>query len=231
MSIVVPVGLTEEAAIRTAILEAFPFYRDSPGVVRESMDAAMQYQVLPAGTFFYREWDVCPHFAVVISGDIRVYKTGGMGREVTLYHVQDSEPCLVNLISVLLSRPAMATAVTEVETSAVLFPGASLGSWMAASEALRLFVFESIAARVVNVMTLVEEVAFQHMDSRLGALLLKRFGTRQSFSATHEEIAAELGTAREVVSRVLRDFAQRGAIRVTRGSIELLSAETLLQLM
>lgn len=217
--------------IRTAILDAFPFYRDSPGAVRESMDAAMQYHVLPAGAFFYREWDICPHFAVVISGDIRVYKTGGMGREMTLYHEQDSEPCLVNLISVMLSRPAMANAVTEVETSAALFPGSLLNSWMAASEPLRHFVFESIAARVVDVMTLVEEVAFQHMDSRLAALLLKRFGTAENFSATHEEIAAELGTAREVVSRLLREFSRRGAIRVTRGHVELRSAEVLRQLM
>ncbi|HET9653591.1 MAG TPA: Crp/Fnr family transcriptional regulator [Usitatibacter sp.] len=216
--------------IRTAILEAFSFYRDSPGIVRESMDALVQYHVLPAGAFFYREWDVCPHFGVVTSGDIRVYKTGGMGREMTLYHVHDSEPCLVNLISVMLARPAMATAQAEIETTAVLFPGAMLNSWMAASEALRHYVFESIAARVVNVMTLVEEVAFQRMDSRLAALLVKRFGEAENFSVTHEELAAELGTAREVVSRLLRDFARRGAIRVTRGRVELRSAEVLRQL-
>lgn len=217
--------------MRSAILDAFAFYRDSPRVVREGMDAAMQYHVLPAGAFFYREWDACPHFAVVVSGDIRVYKTGGLGREVTLYHVQDSEPCLVNLLCVMLGKPAMATAQAEVETSAVLFPAHLLDAWMAASEALRRFVFEAIAGRVVNVMTLVEEITFQRMDARLAALLAKRFANEESFDATHEEIAAELGTAREVVSRLLRDFSRRGAIRVTRGHVELRNREVLRQLM
>lgn len=216
--------------IRTAILDAFSFYRDSPGVVRESMDAVVQHHVLPGGAFFYRELDACPHFGVVTSGDIRVYKSGGMGREMTLYHVHDTEPCLVNLISVMLSRPAMATAQAEIETTALLFPGALLNPWMAASEPLRHFVFEALAGRVVGVMTLVEEVAFQRMDSRLAVLLVKRFGTAESFAATHEELAAELGTPREVVSRLLRDFARRGAIRSWRGRVELRNDEALRQL-
>jgi len=219
------------ATIRAPILESFPFYRDSPFTVRERMDACVQHAMLPAGSYFYREWDVCPHFAIVVAGDIRVYKRGGMGREVTLYHVCDGEPCLVNLLCVMLNQPAMANAQVECDTSAITFPAAPIREWMGDSVALRNYVFEALSARMVNVMTLVEEIAFQRMDSRLATLLLKRFGQEVTLLATHEEIAAELGTAREVVSRLLREFARRGAIDMSRGHVELRDPDILRQIM
>lgn len=214
-----------------ALLETVPFFNDSPPAVRAEMLRAAQPAMLFPGDFFYREGDTCAHFALVTGGDIRVYKSGEQGREVTLYHVMAGEPCLVNLVSVMLERPAVADARAEEQTSAILFPGALLDPWMAASASLRGFVFEMLSARMAGVMSLVEDIAFRRVDSRLAALLLERFAYDPVIEATHEQIAAELGTAREVVSRVMRQLALLGAIRSARGRIALRDAEVLRQIM
>jgi CRP/FNR family transcriptional regulator, anaerobic regulatory protein len=112
-------------------------------------------------------------------------------------------------------------AKVEIETEATVFPGGVMREWVATSEALRNFIFETMATRVVDVMTLVEEIALHKMDSRLAGLLLQRFATHRVISATHEDIAAELGTVREVVNRLLKEFVRRGAIEVARGHLEL----------
>src|SRR5512140_1211076 len=106
------------------ILEMFPFYRQSPGSLRAAISEAAEYAQLPPDAFFYHEGDPCGHVALVGRGSIRVFKIGETGREVTLYHVQDGEACLVNMLCVMLGRPAMATAQVEVATEAVVFPGA-----------------------------------------------------------------------------------------------------------
>ena len=180
---------------------------------------------LPAGVFFYREGDLCPSFALVGRGEIRVFKTSVTGREITLYHVQDGEPCLVNVLCVFLGRPAMASAIVEAPTDAVVVPAAVFREWVSAYDSVRRFVFETMAARVVDVMTLVEEVAFGKMDARLAQLLVRRFSMKglalRVLSTTHEELAAELGTAREVVSRLLKEFERLGAIGLARGRVDL----------
>ena len=163
-------------------------------------------------------------------GSIRVFKIGETGREVTLYHVQDGQLCLVNMLCVMLGRPTMATAQVEVPTEAAIFPGVVVREWIAISGPLRNFIFETMAARVVDVMTLVEEIAFHKVDSRLAALLLQRFATVRVISTTHEDIAADLGTVREVVSRLLKEFVRRGAIQVARGQLELRDEAILRQL-
>jgi CRP/FNR family transcriptional regulator len=214
---------------KLAILEMFPFYRESRSL-RAAMSDATEYARLEPGVFFYREGDVCENFALVGAGSIRVFKIGETGREVTLYHVQHGEPCLINMLCVILGRRAMATAQVEIATEAAVVPGAAVRAWVGTSESLRNFIFQTMATRVVEVMTLVEEISFHRMDSRLASLLLERFATRRVIEATHEDIAAELGTAREVVSRLLREFVRHGAIQATRGHLELRDERVLREL-
>ena len=211
-------------------LATLAWFRDSPAETRASIATAARKAMLSKGDVFYRESQPCPHFAIVESGDIRVFKTDPAGRELTLYHVHDGEPCVVNLLCVALDRPAMATARAEAGTSALLFPGAMLEPWMAASAAVRRFVLEAFAARVAEVMSLAQQIAFHRVDSRLVSLLLERFAQDGVIAATHEEIASELGTAREVVSRAIGELARRGAIHASRGQIVLLDEDSLLQI-
>jgi CRP/FNR family transcriptional regulator len=212
---------------KNSILEKCSFYREATPLLRATFAGAATFAALPAGETFYSEGEACEYFGFVGSGDIRVFKAAESGREMTIYHVQDGEPCLVNLLALFLGRPAMASAVVEQLTEAIVFDAAAFRGWFDNHAAVRNFVFEAMARRFVEVMTLVEEIAFARMDRRVAGLLLRGFSHDRAFSVTHEELATELGTAREVVSRCLKDFERAGAILMARGRIELCNASSL----
>lgn len=212
---------------KTDVLEKFSFYREAPPLLQGKIAEGAAFAALLPGATFYREGEVCGHFAVVGRGNIRVFKTAASGREMTLYHVQDGQPCLVNMLCILLGRSAMATAVVEAPTEAVVFNGATFRDWVNEHAVVRSYVFETMAQRLVEVMTLAEEIAFGKMDRRVAGLLIQRFSRDRAFAVTHEELAVELGTAREVVSRLLKDFERMGAIAMARGRLELRNASLL----
>ena len=133
-----------------AILEKFTFYQNALHPVQGRMAAVGQYANFAAGTFLYHEGDKCDQFALVGTGSIRVFKTTITGHEITLYHVQDGQACLVNMLSIFLQRPAMATAVVEVPTESVIVPAISFRNWVDSDDATRKFIFESMAVRLID---------------------------------------------------------------------------------
>jgi CRP/FNR family transcriptional regulator len=201
-------------------LNMFAFYRRATPTVQARIAAAAEPLSVPEGTDLYRQGDACRDLALVGHGSVRVFKTADTGREITLYHVEDGQSCLVNMLSILAETPALATARSEVPTEAVI-PGAAMREWVRTIDLVRDYVVETMAGRLVDYMTLFEEVAFGRMEARLATYLLHRFESEPSIAATHEEIAAELGTAREVVSRLLRELARAGAIEVGRARVDL----------
>jgi len=206
------------------ILETFDFYTATPLAERQTMlDAAVTVQ-LAEGSSFYREGDRCREVGLVARGDIRVFKSMSNGREVTLYHVRDRHPCLINMLSVFLHREAMASAVVDAPTEALVIRSDVFRNLLTSSAPLQRFVFETMSERLVDVMTLIEEIVVRRMDARLASWLIDRFAAARDATTTitHEEIAGELGTAREVVSRVLKEFEHKGAVRLARGHIVLL---------
>ena len=168
-------------------------------------------------------------FGLVGSGSIRVYRVGESGREITIYHVRAGETCLVNLLSVFLNRETCASAQAEGAVTAVLLPGDVVRAWIRSSGTFRAFAFDAMGHRLIDVMTLVEEIAFRKMDQRLAEYLRQRASEDSQIVTTHEEIASELGTAREVVSRLLASFAQQGTIVLGRGRIRVKRPDQLLR--
>jgi CRP/FNR family transcriptional regulator, anaerobic regulatory protein len=211
----------------TEILEGLSFFREAPGALRSKMLATARQVDLAPGERLFREGEVANGFAAIGRGSVRVFRLGASGREITLYHVRDRQTSLIGMLSALLERPAIATAQAEVETRAVLIPAAGLRDWVAASEAMRTFIFETMTRALTDVTTLLEDVAFRTMEGRLAALLLQHFAAGPEISMRHEDIAAELGTAREVVSRLLETYERLGAIALSRGHIELTDAAIL----
>lgn len=205
----------------TRILEQFDFYRTASERLRSIYADSAERVRLAEGDTFYRDGGEMPGVALVGAGSIRVFKTGVSGREITLYHVRAGETCLVNMMCVFLRHPAIASAQVETPTEAVILRPQAFRDGVREDDALRAFIFESMAFRLVDVMTLIEEIAFRRVDARLEALLLARFAQEETIAATHEWIAAELGTAREVVSRLLKELERRGAIELGRGHIAL----------
>lgn len=212
------------------ILERLNFYRDAPAELQSTIAAAARYVKLAPGDFLFREGDASSEFAAVGAGSIRVFRIGATGREITLYHVRSQQSSLVSMLAVLLSRPVIATGQAEVETEAVVLPASALREWVITSDPMRRYIFETVTRALVDVTTLLEDIAFRTMESRLAALLLEHFATTDVISMRHEDIAAELGTAREVVSRLLENCERRGAINLSRGRVEVRDETVLRQL-
>lgn len=206
---------------RQDILERLEFYRDAPTEAQLTILAAARYVELAPGDYLFREGGASSEFAAVGVGSIRVFRIGATGREITLYHVRSQESSLVSMLAVLLGGPVIASGLAEVATEAVVLPAAALRELVVTSAPMRRYIFETVTRGLVEVTTLLEDVAFRTMESRLAALLLQHFATADVISMRHEDIAAELGTAREVVSRQLEHYERKGAINLSRGRVEM----------
>ncbi|HEU5310992.1 MAG TPA: Crp/Fnr family transcriptional regulator [Candidatus Eisenbacteria bacterium] len=211
------------------LLSKVAFFADAPPELQREIAQSASVVRLAAGAYFLREGDTCAHFAVVVSGKMRVFKLGESGHEITLYHVGAGEACPLNVSCILSERPVPAMARVEEDVEAVVMPATSFRRWVATHESLRSVVFEMFSNRLTEVMSLVEEVAFRRMDQRLAKRLLELFqtATHGTVDITHADIAADLGTAREVVSRLLKEFERLGAIGLARGRIELVDGALL----
>lgn len=201
------------------LLESLGFYRDAPPDLRSRMRAVARDVRLAAGDLLFREGEPAGHFAVVGSGRLRVFRTGATGRQITLYHVRRHESSLVGMLSVLLGGPSVASAQAEVESQILIMPGGALREWTSGSEAVRRFVFETTTRALIDVTALIEDVAFRTIEGRLAALIVQHVDASNEIRMRHEDIAAEIGTAREVISRLLEGFERSGTIVLARGRI------------
>lgn len=207
------------------ILELFDFYRCAPPDLQEEVLRESDLVSLPVGAFYFQEGSGCPNVAFVGHGDIRVFKVSSEGREITLYHVGTGETCLLTLNAALSREVYPASAIAEAPVEAVLVPVDSFRSWIDRHAGLRAFIFGEMAHRISDLMALIHEVVFRRMDRRVASYLLQAFAdqpSRHELEITHGAIAAELGSAREVVSRVLKELEHEGAVKLGRGRIELL---------
>lgn len=190
----------------------FPFLENAP----------LTESALPPGAEVFVEGQGCGRVGFILHGLIKVYKLSESGREITLYHIGAGESCILS-ISCALSHPIhQASAVAIEETTVVTLPVNDFRRLIADSATARDYVFGMYSQRLTDVMVLIEEVVFRRMDERLAELLLQKtqIAGAQTLAATHEALALELGTAREVVSRILKHFERDGALRLGRGTIE-----------
>ena len=165
--------------------------------------------------------------ALLISGVVRVYKIGETGREITLYRFGNGQSCILTANAILSQKTFQAIATVEKEAEAVMIPADTFRAWVMRYDLWREFVFDLLSQRLSTMMEIVDEIAFRRMDARIASLLLTRARSQNPMRITHQEIAAELGSSREVVSRLLEDFSERGLIRSGRGEIEVLDKEGL----
>jgi CRP/FNR family transcriptional regulator len=205
----------------TDFIKVFPAFRSSSGAVIKELLAAGRHQDIPAGRQIYTEGDACSAIAFVLSGDIRVYKIGQTGREITLYEIGPGETCILNASCILSGQTYPANAVTLSDAGLFLVPSAEFRRLISEHEKMRVFIFMLLSHRLTGVMELVEEVAFGHMDERLLDYLVEKSADNR-LETTHQKIANDLGTSREVVSRLLKDFERKGRVQLSRNAVTLL---------
>lgn len=196
------------------------------GLRQEFMQAAFLTRI-PAGKDVFVEGDNVQAIALLLSGAVRVYKIGESGREITLYRFGEGESCILTANAILNQKTFPAIAVVESEAEAVMIPADSFRDWVRRHDLWREFVFDLLSQRLGRVMSIVDEVVFRRMDARVAALLLQRGRRGGRIEITHQEIASELGSSREVMSRILEGFASAGLISSSRGELEILDREGL----
>ncbi|HEX9533385.1 MAG TPA: Crp/Fnr family transcriptional regulator [bacterium] len=206
------------------IARALPILRRAdPQLAREFRQAASIVR-LPAGSDVFAEGDQVDSIALLLAGVVRVYKIGETGREITLYRFGLGESCVLTASAILNQKTFPAIATVEQDGEAVMIPAETFRSWVHRDDLWREFVFDMLAQRLASVMEILDQVAFHRMDARVASLLLTRSRVQNPIRITHQEIAAELGSSREVISRLLEDFASRRLVRVGRGEVEVVDA-------
>ncbi|MCL6587400.1 MAG: Crp/Fnr family transcriptional regulator [Anoxybacillus sp.] len=184
---------------------------------------------LPKGTVVFREGDICEHVAFIVSGVIRVAKIGENGKEVNLYRVCRGESCVLTISSVLSRSPFPATAIVEEDAEAMIVPKDTFVTMMTTHTQLQTFVYDMMMNRFMAMMQMIEHIVFEKMDKRLIEFLLGWCEKNKTnvIEMTHEYIATELGTAREIVSRILKQLEREGYVQLARGKIKIVDKEKL----
>jgi CRP/FNR family transcriptional regulator, anaerobic regulatory protein len=200
--------------------------RADPQFKREFQQAAT-FARIPAGQDVFVEGDRSDAIALLVSGQVRVYKIGETGREITLYRFGLGESCILTANAILSRQTFPAIATVEADAEAVLIPAETFRDWVRRYDVWREFVFDLFSQRLATVMAVVDEVVFRHMDRRIASLLLNRALAQNPVRITHQEIASELGSSREVISRLIEDFTSQGVLRSGRGTIEILDYDLL----
>jgi CRP/FNR family transcriptional regulator len=204
--------------VSTPVESLYPVLAEIPAELRERLLAQMQSMDIPAGTVLFDERQPCQGFPFVLEGSIRVVKAASNGRELPLYRVLPGESCVITSSCLLGHTDYNARGTTLAPTRLAFLPR-SLFDELMAEPAFRTFVFNLFSERMADLMQLIEEVAFRKLDQRLANLLL---GKGRVVQTTHQQLADELGSVREIVSRLLKSFADQGLVRLGREQVEIL---------
>jgi CRP/FNR family transcriptional regulator len=170
----------------------------------------------------------CVHLALIVSGVARVYKLGESGREITLYRIGAGESCILTASCIVSGSPFPAFAVCEDEIEALVIHPVKVQQWTDEYSAWRNYLFDLISDRLGDVISVIEEIAFRRVDRRLADYLLQAGGENSGhINITHQAIASDLGTSREVVSRILKEFEHQGLISLARGQLRIIDSSGL----
>lgn len=177
--------------------------------------------VLPEGSRIFGPGQAPENFLLLVEGTIRVQQVSEGGREIVLYRVSAGESCTPTTACLMGYEEYLAEGIAETTVKAIAVPRSPFDELITSSREFRRFVFTAFSRRVTDLFRVIEEVAFTRIDVRLAQRLLSMADGKSHVSATHQDFANELGSAREVISRQLQEFQRRGWIKVARGDIEL----------
>lgn len=220
-------GSFDAETLKPKLIECFPVFA---GLKPAELDAALAHAALvrgPAGTILFDAQQPCRGFPLLLEGTVRVSKAAPSGREILLYQVEPGQACLLSGGCLLGHADYTASAVAETDVALVSLPSEVFHRLLLGYEPFRRFVFSMYGDRLSEVMELVEEVAFRRLDVRLAQMLIHRGPV---IHTTHQKLAVDLGSVREIVSRLLRSFESRGWVKLEREQVTVMDPKSLMQL-
>jgi CRP/FNR family transcriptional regulator, anaerobic regulatory protein len=220
--------MTTAAVDREKLLNLYPALAGLPAERLAALLGQMAVMQLPAGTPVFAEHQRCQGFPLLIDGSIKVIKLAASGRELMLYRVVPGGSCIISSSCLLGHSDYNARGIAETPLTLLALPVDAFAALMVDHAPFRDFVFHLFAERIGELMQLVEEVAFARLDQRLAKLLLARGDN--VLNVTHQQLADELGSVREIVSRLLKGFAAQGLVVLGREQLSISNREGLQKL-
>lgn len=207
------------------LLNLYPTLAGLPADRIASLLQPQAVMKIPAGSQVFAEHQPCRGFPLVLEGSIKVVKQATSGRELLLYRVAPGGSCIISSSCLLGHSDYNARGIAETPLTLLALPVPSFAALMIESTPFRDFVFHLFAERISELMQLVEEVAFARLDQRLAKLILAR--NEVSLNVTHQQLADELGSVREIVSRLLKGFVAQGLVSLGREQLSITDREGL----
>jgi len=214
--------MTLSAALPAAL---YPALAQVQPTLAELHPAVAPLQV-PAGTVLFRENTPCQGFPLVLHGEVKVSRNSGDGRSLELYRVVPGELCLGSSACLFRTQPLSAHGITSKASTLILIPADIFRRWLE-TPAFRNEVLGLFAERMADLTSLIDAVAFHKLDRRLAGALV---GHGQHLAITHQTLANELGTVREIVTRLLRRFEREGWVTLGREQIQITNGPALREL-
>ena len=220
-----PLATQPLSPLAARIVAAFSTLAEAPPATLERIAKAAVYRKVQAGTVMFSQRSPCAGFPLVLSGTVRVLQRYPNGRELQLYRVKPGESCLLSGSCLLGHTDYDASGIAETDVELLVLPPPEFNALIASDETFRRHVFALFGERLAAVLQIVEAVAYQKLDQRLAALLVSKPG--REINATHQALADELGSVREIVSRLLRSFEDRGWVELGRERITIVDRDAM----
>lgn len=203
------------ARIQTELYTTFPSIRALADPLLDELCAEAGEFSAPAGHVIQQSGEYCRGIILLTSGTIRISRQKAHGRSVLLYRLRAGEYCVLAACGVLAHRPVTATGTVEDDARGAMIPAAFFRRMIAESEVFRDDIQAAISRTLLGTVDLVEELAFEKLERRLA----RRLVSSTLLAATHQQIAEDLGSAREVITRLLNNFEDHGWITLRRAEI------------
>jgi len=181
----------------------------------------------PENYTIFSDGDDCKNYLLIIEGSVKIKKTTTDGHEIILYHINKGQTCELTTCCLLSGAKYTAQGVTDTAIEAIFIPGNDFEKALTHSSGFRRFIFKTVDQGLEDMISLVEKIAFTPTHQRLAKYLLEQQKLQHPIETTHQDVANELGTAREVVSRLLKEFERHNWIKLHRGWIEILNKKSL----
>jgi CRP/FNR family transcriptional regulator, anaerobic regulatory protein len=208
----------------------FPFAKKLTNEHFEKIARVTSFATLQAGQIAYQEEWECPNYIMCVDGRTRVYKTDPNGREVLIYKVEGGSTCMLTTQCLLSGSNFPAESIAEAQTELAIIPRIHFHAFMSSIPEFREFVLADYTRLLGSMFSLINSVAFGSVEQRLARRLLVDAGDARTVEKTHRELAADIGSVREIVSRHLGDWERSGWVKTSRGKLELIDKPALASL-